>query len=78
MRWASRLDGLADLGEMIFIQRLYGIFYLTSIKTFVMSLEKDRLDHVVLRGFTFLSIFYNKQWPNAVRNKFRQNFGSFM
>ena len=35
------LGGLAGLGEMIFIPRSYGIFYLSSIKKFVMSLEKD-------------------------------------
>ena len=57
MRWASRLDGLADLGEMIFIQRLYGIFNLTSIKTFVMSLEKDCLDHVVFKRFDVFKHF---------------------
>ena len=39
----ARLDGLARLGEMIFIPRSYGIFYLSSIKKFVMSLEKDCL-----------------------------------
>ena len=31
-----------------------------------------------LSGFKFLSIFYNKQWRKAVRNKLRQKFGSFM
>ena len=36
-------SGLAHLGEMIFIPRPYGIFYLSSIKQFVMSLEKDCL-----------------------------------
>ena len=35
------LRGLAHLGEMIFISRLYGTFRLASIKRFVMSLEKD-------------------------------------
>ena len=39
----ARLSGLARLGEMIFIPRSYGIFYLSSIKKFVMSLEKDYL-----------------------------------
>ena len=38
----ARLGGLAHLGEMIFIPRSYGIFYLSSIKKF-MSLEKDYL-----------------------------------
>ena len=48
------LSGLAHLGEMIFISRLYGIFRLASIKRFVMSLEKDCFDHVVLIGFFFI------------------------
>ena len=39
----ARLSGLARLGEMIFIPRSHGIFYLSSIKKFVMSLEKDYL-----------------------------------
>ena len=39
----ARLGGLARLGEMIFTPRSYGIFYLSSIKKFVMSLEKDCL-----------------------------------
>ena len=33
--------GAAHLGEMIFIPCSYGIFYLTSIKKFVTSLEKE-------------------------------------
>ena len=38
----GRLDGLAHLSEMIFITSCsYGIFYLISIKMFVMLLEKD-------------------------------------
>ena len=44
------LSGLARLGEMIFIPRSHGILYLSSIKKFVVSLEKDYL----------ISIFYNK------------------
>ena len=36
MSWA----GLAHLGEMVFNPRSYEIFYLTSTKEFVMSLEK--------------------------------------
>ena len=36
-----RLDGLAHLGQIIFISRSYEIFYLISIKKFVMPLEKD-------------------------------------
>ena len=39
----ARLGGLARLGEMIFIPRLYGILYLSSVKQSVMSLEKDYL-----------------------------------
>ena len=45
----ARLGGLAHLGEMIFIPSLHGIFYLTSIKKFVMSLEKDFFDHVTFK-----------------------------
>ena len=37
------LGGLAHLGEMIFITRSYGIFYLSSIKKFVVSLDKNCL-----------------------------------
>ena len=37
----ARLSGLAHLGEMIFIPRCYGIFCLSSVKKFVMLLEKD-------------------------------------
>ena len=39
----ARLSGLARLGEMIFIPRSHGIFYLSSVKKFVMLLEKDYL-----------------------------------
>ena len=39
----ARLGGLPHLGEMIFILRSYAIFYLSSIKKFVMLLEKDYL-----------------------------------
>ena len=39
----ARLGVLAHLGEMIFIPRPYGIFYISSIKKFAMSLEKDCL-----------------------------------
>ena len=39
----ARLDGLTQLGEMIFIPHSYAIFYLNSIRNFVMSLEKDYL-----------------------------------
>ena len=34
----ARLGGVAHLDEMIFILRSYGIFYISSIKKFVMSL----------------------------------------
>ena len=36
----ARLGGLARLGEIIFIARSYEIFYLSSIKKFLMSLRK--------------------------------------
>ena len=36
----ARLGGLTRLGEMIFIPHSYGIFYLSSIKKSVMSLER--------------------------------------
>ena len=39
----ARLSGLARQGEMIFIPRSHGVFYLSSIKKIVMSLEKDYL-----------------------------------
>ena len=39
----ARLSGLARLGEMIFITHSHGIFYLSSVKESVMSLEKDYL-----------------------------------
>ena len=38
----SKIGGLADLGEIIFIPRSYGI-YLSSIKKFIMLLEKGCL-----------------------------------
>ena len=38
-----QVGGLARLGEMIFIPRSHGILYLSSIKKFVISLEKDYL-----------------------------------
>ena len=43
----ARLGGLARLGEMTFIPRSYGIFYLSSIKKFVMSLKKRLFGQVV-------------------------------
>ena len=39
----AQLDGLALLGEVIFIPRSYGMFYLSSIKKFVILPEKDCL-----------------------------------
>ena len=39
MTWAGPARQLAHLGEIIFIPRSYGIFYLLSVKKF-MSLEK--------------------------------------
>ena len=39
----ARLRWLERLGEMIFIPRSHGIFYLSSIKKLIMSLEKDYL-----------------------------------
>ena len=43
-----RVGGLAQLDEMIFIPRSYEIFYLTSLKNFVMSLEKNCFGYVIL------------------------------
>ena len=40
LKW---LSGLARLGEVIFIPSSHGISYLSSIKKFVMSQEKDSL-----------------------------------
>ena len=37
------LSGLARLGEMIFFSRSHRILYVSSIKKFIMSLEKDGL-----------------------------------
>ena len=59
----ARLGELAHQGKMFFIPRSNGVFYLTSIKKFVMSQEKD---------------FYNNQWRKAVRNKLQQKLGSFI
>ena len=47
----ARPSGLANLGEMVFAPCSYGIFYLTSIKKFVMLLEKDCFDDVVFKWF---------------------------
>ena len=43
IRGCSYGGELGHLGEMIFMLRSYGIFYLSSVKKFVMSLEKDYL-----------------------------------
>ena len=45
----ARLNGMARLGEMIFIPRSYGIFCLSSIKKFVMSQKKDYLNMYFLQ-----------------------------
>ena len=45
----GRLSGLAHLGEIIFIPRSHGIFYLSSIKKFAMSLNKDCLIKYLLQ-----------------------------
>ena len=52
----ARLSGLPHLGEMVFIPRCHRIFCLSSVKKFVMSLEKDCL----------MIIFYNKQWRKGI------------
>ena len=51
------LGGLARLGEMIFIPSSYEIFYLNSVKKFVMLLKKKII---------WSSSFYNKQWHKAI------------
>ena len=56
----AQLCGLAHLGKMIFIPHSIGIFHLSSIKKFVMSLENYCLITQLLSGFKFLRIFYNK------------------
>ena len=40
----ARLGGLARLGEMIFIPRSCGIFYLSSIKKFVKKIDQINSD----------------------------------
>ena len=67
-----QLSGLVHPGEMIFIPRSYGICYVTSIKKFVMSLEKN------LKRCKVFHFFYNKQWRKAAINKLLQKLGSFM
>ena len=51
------LGGLARLGEMIFILRLYGIFYLSSIKKVAIC---------CWRKIVWSISFYNKQWRKAI------------
>ena len=62
----ARLGGLARLGEMIFIPRSYGIFYLSSIKKFVKlrKFELNRLfDQIV---FTINRDVKPSYWTNAL------------
>ena len=40
LKGCSYDGGLPRLGEMIFIPRSYGIFYISSIKKFVLSLKR--------------------------------------
>ena len=49
--WAGPASGVADPGELIFIPPSYKISYLTTVKTFAMSLEKDYFDHVIFKWF---------------------------
>ena len=49
--WAGPTSGVAHPGELIFIPRSYEIPYLTTVKTFAMSQEKDCFDHVVFKQF---------------------------
>ena len=62
----TRLGGLARVGEMIFIPRSYGIFYLSSIKKFVKlrKFELNRLfDQIV---FTINRDVKPPYWTNAL------------
>ena len=61
MRLAGLSGWLAQLGETIFILHSYAIVYLTSIKMFVVTLEKDCLVTKFASGLKFLCIFWNKQ-----------------
>ena len=45
----ARVSGLPHLSEMIFILRSDRIFYLPSIKNFVLSQEKDCFDRIVFK-----------------------------
>ena len=51
MGWASPAGWTGHLDDMMFTPRSYGIFYLTSIKMFVILLEKECFDHVVYKRF---------------------------
>ena len=56
----ARLSGLAHLGEIIFIPRCHGIFCLSSVKKFIMSLEKDRLmKHVLMSKCSYTNYLIN-------------------
>ena len=70
MRWAGPawLAGLLRWDD--------GIFSLTAIKKFAMPVKKIVFVVLLLNGLEFLSIYYNKQWRKAVRNKLQQKFGS--
>ena len=50
-------EELVHLGETIFIRFLYGIVYFTSIKKFVVPLEKDCFDQVVFKWFQVFKHF---------------------
>ena len=56
----ARLGGLARLGEIIFIPRSYGIFYLSSIKKFCYVAGKRLFDQVVFTIKWRKSIMQNK------------------
>ena len=66
MKWAGQLVGMADLGEMIFIPRSHGIFYLTSIKFMLCRWKKDYLDHVGFKG-DFLCFQWGSQSGVAIQ-----------
>ena len=71
MRWADP-DRLAGLPR-------WDNFHPTFIRN-LLSHFNQKVSYVLgkrLSGFTFLSIFYRKQWPKAVRSKLWQNFDSF-
>lgn len=49
MRLAGLSGWLAQLGETIFILHSYAIVYLTSMKMFVVTVEKDCFGHEVCK-----------------------------